>query len=255
MGENKILIGIGGKKGSGKDTLATMIDYILTVGVSNAKFNDYFVKIKNANKVRIIAFADKPKELISEMFNIPINYFYDRDKKDSYYSIKTGKIYNKITADSNYKIVELDSLIKYGLSYFLRKYDNNTNPIGFNKTNKDFIVIKIRTLIQYVASEVFRKYIDENVWVNFANNKVNEILKENDFAIISDVRLPNESKYILNKLDTKNVIIKVVRDSIDNNDKHETEQNNFEYTHIIDNNGSKMHLFYGALQIVEQILK
>ncbi len=61
------IICICGKAGSGKDTVAEMIEKTLT---------DFKVRVKR------IALADSIKKSLSETFKIPISYFYDRDLKE-----------------------------------------------------------------------------------------------------------------------------------------------------------------------------
>ena len=58
---NSCVIGIAGCKNSGKDTVANMINYIFTVGVTCAKYSDYIIKKQSINishKDRIVHFAD-----------------------------------------------------------------------------------------------------------------------------------------------------------------------------------------------------
>lgn len=57
-----MIIGITGYKRSGKDTLA---DYLTNLG---------FIKI---------SFADKLREICSDLFNVSMDYFIDDDKKDT----------------------------------------------------------------------------------------------------------------------------------------------------------------------------
>ena len=61
---DNLIIGISGKKGSGKDTFYKIVREI----------NSDFVNLK---------FADKLKSICAEITGLPINYFYDRD----YYGI------------------------------------------------------------------------------------------------------------------------------------------------------------------------
>ena len=58
-----MIIGISGKAGTGKDTIAGYL--------------------KQLDNFRTIAFADEMKQRLSEAFDIPIDYFYDRSIKDS----------------------------------------------------------------------------------------------------------------------------------------------------------------------------
>lgn len=63
-----LIIGINGIAGAGKDTIANM------VALSLEKDNGY--------KVKTFAFADRLKSASSVVFGIPLESFYDRDKKE-----------------------------------------------------------------------------------------------------------------------------------------------------------------------------
>ena len=69
----KFIIGIAGAKNSGKDTVASMINYIFAVGVTRASYAEYLIKrtsIDNTYKDRIVHFADGLKDILSNLYNI-----------------------------------------------------------------------------------------------------------------------------------------------------------------------------------------
>lgn len=69
MSINKVsIVGIKGFKGSGKDTVASMISYILHDGIMKANYDTWFLYHKNdfiENDEIIIHFADKLKDDIA----------------------------------------------------------------------------------------------------------------------------------------------------------------------------------------------
>lgn len=74
MSINKVtIVGIKGFKGSGKDTVASMISYILHDGIMKASYDTWLLYHKNGfveNDEIIIHFADKLKDDISEFCGI-----------------------------------------------------------------------------------------------------------------------------------------------------------------------------------------
>ena len=74
MSINKVtIVGIKGFKGSGKDTVASMISYILHDGIMKANYDTWLLYHKNGfveNDEIIIHFADKLKDDIAAFCNI-----------------------------------------------------------------------------------------------------------------------------------------------------------------------------------------
>ena len=82
------IIGIAGHKNSGKDTVASMINYIFVTGITRSNYADYVIRRKSidiSHKDRIIHFADSMKDAMSIIFSIPRSAFDDRVKKDNEY--------------------------------------------------------------------------------------------------------------------------------------------------------------------------
>lgn len=70
-----------------------------------------------------------------------------------------------------------------------------------------------RAFLQHFGSEVMRS-VNDNIWID------STLLNCGDNAIISDCRFPNEAKAIK---ECGGIIIKVVRDSVDSDDTHQSE--------------------------------
>ena len=86
MSINKVsIVGIKGFKGSGKDTVASMISYILHDGIMKANYDTWLLYHKNdfiENDEIIIHFADKLKDDISAFCNIDRKLLDRQDIKE-----------------------------------------------------------------------------------------------------------------------------------------------------------------------------
>ena len=101
MSINKVtIVGIKGFKGSGKDTVASMISYILHDGIMKASYDTWLLYHKNdfiENDEIIIHFADKLKEDIAGFCNIDRKLLDRQDiKEENYYNFKTGIVSTNI---------------------------------------------------------------------------------------------------------------------------------------------------------------
>lgn len=101
MSINKVtIVGIKGFKGSGKNTVASMISYILHDGIMKANYDTWLLYHKNdfiENDEIIIHFADKLKDDISEFCGIDRKLLDRQDiKEENYYNFKTGIVSTNI---------------------------------------------------------------------------------------------------------------------------------------------------------------
>lgn len=243
---NKFIIGITGSKNSGKDTVASMINYIFYSGLAKSNYNNYLtsrINIDTRFGHRVIHFADSLKDVLSILYNIDRNRFDDRESKDSlYYGINTGVFYNEvfITNNKDYKIITIEDLVYTNLSDIV---DNNVNVIK---------CIKLRTLMQYFGTNICRNMLSKDIWIKCAMNKAIGIAESNRVCIIADVRFRNEAEVIRNA-SLYGGVIKVCRDKHDSNE-HISEINDFDVDYTIDNNGKLINLFYKVMQVVQQII-
>lgn len=239
--KRNLAIGIAGHKGTGKDTAASMISYIIRNG-NHAKFNEWLVKCDNVNKETIgrIGFGDALKEFLANSLNIDIRAFYSqRHKEELWYDFKDKKfITDKIADDGRndlYLPVTIEALSISGL-----------NLINYNDS-KEHYVIKLRTLLQWFGTEFIRHKFYNDAWVNITCNKAKEILAKNHFVIFSDVRFKNEALAIADRFNAK--IIRIDRNN-ETGDKHESEVIDFYTDYIVDDNNSKMALFYKLVNVI-----
>lgn len=234
MAINKVtIVGIKGFKGSGKDTVASMISYILHNGIMKATYDTWLLYHKNdfiENDEIIIHFADKLKDDIAGFCNIERKLLDKQEIKENYYyNFKTGIVSTNIK-DANYVInnpLEFDNLSTLLLL--------NTN-----------VSIKIRVLLQYYGTNVIRNHFWDNAFVHYTINKAFDIRNKLGQCIIADARFDNECNVI------KVCGGKIIRvDRRVNNDNHESEQIKISQDdYVIDNTGTLVGLFYKVLKFV-----
>lgn len=220
-----MIIGISGKKNSGKDLVA---DYII---------NTMFLKKNILIEKR--RFADKLKDMVCMLLNCSREQLEDREFKEK----ELGEEWWVIKLPSS-------EIIPYLGDYppFYKKYD----------------VIKLtpRLLLQLLGTECGRKIIHPDIWVSatFADyqpngapyNSLGDVFDDLKLCpsetkmpnwIISDVRFPNEAKAIKDK---GGILIRVTRPGFEDTGQHLSEialdsYDNFD--HIIINDGTIEDLF------------
>lgn len=243
MSINKVsIVGIKGFKGSGKDTVASMISYILHDGIMKANYDTWLLYHKNGfveNDEIIIHFADKLKDDISEFCGIDRKLLDKQEIKENYYyNFKTGIVSTNIK-DVFYVIDNCnDAILKYNdLAGYLVLYSNN-------------ISIKIRVLLQYYGTNIIRNHFWKEAFIRYTMNKAFDIRNSKGQCIIADARFDNDECKAIR--DCGGMIIRVDRKSNnDNHDSHESEQitiNKDDY--VIDNTGTLVGLFYKVLKFV-----
>lgn len=184
MSINKVtIVGIKGFKGSGKDTVASMISYILHDGIMKANYDTWLLYHKNGfieNDEIIIHFADKLKDDIAGFCNIDRKLLDKQEiKEENYYNFKTGIVSTNIK--------DADYVINNTL-----EFDNLSTLLLLN-TN---VSIKIRTLLQYYGTNVIRNHFWHNAFVHYTINKAFDIRNKLGQCIIADARFYNECNAI-----------------------------------------------------------
>ena len=236
MSINKVsIVGIKGFKGSGKDTVASMISYILHDGIMKANYDTWLLYHKSdfiENDEIIIHFADKLKDDISEFCDIDRKLLDKQEIKENYY-------YNFKTGIVSTNIKDADYVINNAL-----EFDNLSTLLLLNNN----VSIKIRVLLQYYGTNVIRNHFWHNAFVHYTINKAFDIRNKLGQCIIADARFDNECNVI--KV-CGGKIIRVDR-RVNNNDNHESEQIKIcdDDDYVIDNTGTLVGLFYKVLKFV-----
>lgn len=241
MAINKVtIVGIKGFKGSGKDTVASMISYILHDGIMKASYDTWLLYHKNGfveNDEIIIHFADKLKDDISEFCGIDRKLLDKQEIKENYYyNFKTGIVSTNIK-EATYVVDKWnDAILKYnGLSSYLVSYNNNVS-------------IKIRVLLQYYGTNIIRNHFWREAFIRYTINKAFDIRNSKGQCIIADARFDNDECEAIKQCG--GMIIRVDR-KFNNNDNHESEQIKISQDdYVIDNTGTLVGLFYKVLKFV-----
>lgn len=242
------IIGIAGHKGSGKDTVANMINYIFAVGITKATYSDYIVKRAKysiTHQDRIMHFADSLKDVLSIIYNIPRMMFDDRKYKDDYwYCFNTNSFFeDKVVSKSKelYVAVDIDKLQSFSLSTII------------NSNSGKFVCIKLRTLMQYFGTDICRNKLDYDIWIKSSISKMIDKANSRRLCIVPDVRFANEATAIKStNASLYGGVILIKRDNC-NNSEHSSEIIDFTADYEIDNNGTIMNLFYKILDICQKI--
>lgn len=238
MSINKVtIVGIKGFKGSGKDTVASMISYILHDGIMKASYDTWLLYHKNGfveNDEIIIHFADKLKDDIAAFCNIDRKLLDRQDiKEENYYNFKTGIVSTNIK-DTD-KVINNIGEINYDNLSILLLLNTNTS-------------IKIRVLLQYYGTNVIRNHFWHKAFINYTMNKAFDIRNSKGQCIIADARFENDECEAIKQCG--GMIIRVDR-KLNNNDNHESEQIKIcDDDYVIDNTGTLVGLFYKVLNFV-----
>lgn len=241
---NKFVIGIAGKKNSGKDTFARMLHYCFTH--VNPTFYDYTNRITSMELPHTMSFAEPIKQILSDIFGINKVDFDIREFKDNKYYCPYDNTYvdeNEALKDIVLKVEDLNDLTNYIIK-------GHCTDMGLFE-NKAYV--KLRDLMQWFGTTIGRNLIGENVWIV---GTIRKILKHRDKfdtnIYVTDVRFDNENDAI-RKL-YKGVTIKIVRDKNETNN-HVSENIDFECNYTVINNTTLEKLFYSALHIKNTLCK
>lgn len=230
-----MIIGIAGKKQSGKDTVAAMIQYIASN--SNMKLDDWLVlnyKLRNTYSHWIIRrYADKLKEMVCLLTGCTRA---DLEKEE---------FKNKV----------LDDCWQRELDFGTYDWLNGRSKI----TYKD--------ALQYIGTDLFRNMFHADTWVNATMADYDKYILKGTISggktvdlgtlrpvpnwIIPDVRFPNEIKAIKNR---DGIIIRLQRPDNDNGDNHlsETALDEYDgYDYVINNNADFLALYNRVVTVLQ----
>lgn len=198
MNKKKIIIGISGKKQSGKTSLCEYLSMRLVLDSKKAQNDEYkkinliqdeyglihlednegnslnvskyAIDIKNtiANNIKTYNFADPLKKIIcNQMLGLDINFLYGNDKQKNQYT------------QYDWDKMPLEVRKKYG-------------DIDEPKTGK----MTYREIMQVVGTDIFREMFYQDVWIDFTMNLINHVPNAK-ICFIPDVRFPSEVKSIV----------------------------------------------------------
>lgn len=228
-----MLIGISGYIGSGKDTVAKMVQYLVynegrrKQGFAPMTYDVYCNSLPGQRDAQwadwqIKKFAAKLKQMCSLLTGIPVEDFEKQSVKDS------------LLGPEWETFISLNEVVEAG---------TGRRPL------------KVRELLQRFGTEAVRDKVHQNAWVNalFADYKKRlpacsgqpdfdwSILpKDEDYIypnwVISDTRFPNEAQAIK---DHGGIVVRVNRPSkTHSSHPSETSLDDWEFDWVIQNNGT-----------------
>lgn len=245
-------IGLTGFIGSGKDTVAKMLNIILNYDWTDKEeckkfYNQYFNQNRYATfkenpttdgYCTCIAFADQLKRICSVIFGIPIDRFY--------YNKNSGWIC--INKDFHYTETEPNE------EYVITAEQFHLDKDNYNHSNGKYYM-SLREVLIYVGTYVCQYNINNNIFVNIVNNCLKQRIHNNPklkYVICTDVRFPHEYDYIRAK---NGIMIKIKRNVINQDaniaehslDYYDDEQ----YDYVIENSGTYDDLFDTVWDLVQ----
>lgn len=166
------LIGLIGKAGSGKDTVAG------------------FLVEKHGFAARL-AFADKLKVIIADAFDVPLEHFNDRDKKNlPHPNLTAAYISRKFNSQDLVSWFEavIDDLAPERMKV---STDTAASAIFHNLLPHDECVSP-RRAAQLIGTEGFRNLVHNSIWVDYLLRRALEIVRQGGRVVISDIRFRDE---------------------------------------------------------------
>ena len=268
-----MIIGISGKKQSGKDTVGKIIQGF-DIYRTNKKvqhdysFNNHFVRDYVLGKVNpfpssyeIKKFAGKLKQIVSIITGYSLEELEQDDIKNKVL-FQSYELRN--TKAETAEVFESMEVLINRLDFLREMYSNNYSKEElFEIFQQKTIDITPRLLLQKIGTDIGRE-INPNIWVNSLMSEYKPYLTSNypvddlDWEprriypnwIITDTRFPNETEAIKEK---EGILIRLNREGIEN-DNHfsETALDNYtDFNYIIDNNNCIECL----IEKVKEILK
>lgn len=218
---NNIIV-ISGLKNSGKDTVADMLQYCLSVPEPFRKYwmyRHYRYAFNDAYKK--VAFADSLKDTLSVLLGVPVEKFYDRDFKEHFYirGLETTSFPPKEETLSESDFIKMLS----------------EKDFSFLKTH----FITIRQLLQCFGTEIVRGLFGDAFWAERAMKHTF------DKMIITDLRFKVELEAVRKH---KGIVIYIDNPNC-TPEQHASEsevlemKENHDFDFIIENNGTLEDLF------------
>ena len=212
------IISVQGNKWSGKDTVAKMLQYLLSTPKILHKY-DLYCRLKWFKKdYKIVRYADKMKEMLAILLNTNVQNFEDREFKEQYYV--------------DFNTLQLIHVDESNINAFKDKILSDTR---FTKE------------IKRVNPNLTKNYFGDRLWIlSTLNNRGSNI-------IISDQRfiIENITTYNLGA-----VIIHITRPGCEKSShSSETELDKLyqdkAYSYLIENNGTLRDLFNNCKKLVQ----
>lgn len=247
-----MILALSGKMGSGKNTTANIIQYIIDskesgFNLSESNYDDY---IKNNHHLKCSfkqkSFAGKLKQIVTLLTGCNLEDLEDQDFKKKllgpeWQKVTKYKTYDELTHNQKERIIGVPT-------------DKYLVPEEW--------IPDYRWLLQTIGTDALRNVVHENIWVNALMSDYGKNVWDptpNDFIepnwIITDMRFPNEAKAVEKrggitirvnrpklKVNTGNNLTDHVLNETKNygivEHPSETALDNHKFDYLIDNDGS-----------------
>jgi hypothetical protein len=245
-----MILGISGKKGSGKDTVGKIIQYFTSIDPDFHRTLLLDTDNNYQSTFQIQKFASTLKDWICQLTNCTREQLENEDFKNQ----ELGEEWWYYTVQK-----------KHSSERLIVAYDS-TNPMSKYGEPSTLIKPTRRNLLETIGTDCGRMVVHPNVWVNdlmgkYVSKKYSigidkvgyqTIVDKYPNWIITDVRFPNELKAIKDK---GGIIIRVNRDNgtkaIDVNPHvSETSLDNATFDYVIDNSGSIDELVDKVVEVI-----
>lgn len=215
------LIGICGRYGAGKTTLTNFLtqkdkDEYIMIDISNRM--DYILHIlfdfsKDMDSIWGLTYKEAYKTISNLLdTHIDSNLSYElsqnglykvpeikcNENKGQWIELSFAKALKQITSI----IFDYDYEILLGITEEARIKRDHLQTKQYNKCGK----LTGRQCLEFLGTDVMRKYFDEDIWIKILKQNINKNLKLGNKIIISDVRFVNEKNMII-ELKGKIVVI------------------------------------------------
>jgi len=247
------IIGISGKKQSGKDTVGKIIQWLTSSHTRELWLNNFEAFLEESHKYdtndakfEIRKFADKLKDIVCLLINCTREQLEDEVFKNT--ELGEEWWYYQLGNNFNGNLSELYSYLEWK--------DIVTPSIKYS--NLPIRKLTPRLLLQLVGTECGRNIIHPNIWVNSLMSEYKAYFTSYHDKIelfpnwiITDVRFPNEADTIKQR---GGIIIRVNRNSKQRFDKNEhiseTSLDNAQFDYLINNDGNIEELIEKVKQIL-----
>lgn len=223
-----MIIAISGKKQTGKDTVANMIQFIIehydkgTTDSVNELYALYFFVDQNFTKTKLKKFADKLKEVTALILGTDDITLLDSEQ---------------------FKNLQLPIT-------WMRRFDENNKMISYydlESVQTKFQMLTYREALQIIGTDCLRNHFHPDIWVITTLRDY----KDDEFWVISDCRFRNEAEAVKSK---GGILLRIERDNIPfDNHSSENDLDNYEgFDYVIHNNGLIKTLFYQVFEFLKE---
>lgn len=191
-----MIIGISGKKQSGKDTVALIIQYLISINKDKPADGEWSINnFINTSDYKVVRFADKLKDIVCMLTGCTREELEDEEFKNRILPPAWTRFSYAIghTRDQNDNIKMTEKLCDREM-YNIQKAINWQTAYRHEFTYRSFL--------QFIGTDLFREQLHYNTWVNatMSDYKGRDVYEGNRFVdrgiypkwIIPDVRFVNE---------------------------------------------------------------